>query len=49
MNDSGEDAAVWTASSAWVTKYTGPDLNSTSSDISIETIEIAHEGLRRTK
>ncbi len=49
MNDSGEDAAVWTVSSAWVTKYTGPDLNSTSSDISIETIEIAHEGLRRTR
>ena len=49
MNDSGDDAAVWTVSSAWVTKYTGPDLNSTSSDISIETIEIAHEGLRRTR
>ena len=47
MDDGGADAAAWTVSNAWVTKYTGPDLNSTSSDISIETIEIAHEGLRR--
>lgn len=48
MDDGGADAAVWTLSNAWVTKYTGPDMNSTASDISVETIEIAHEGLRRT-
>lgn len=47
MDDTGADAAVWTLTNAWVTKYTGPDLNATSSDISVETIEIAHEGLAR--
>ena len=48
LDDGGAEAAVWTLTNAWVTKYTGPDMNSTSSDISVETIEIAHEGLRRT-
>lgn len=49
MDDTGADAAVWTLTNAWVTKYTGPDLNATSSDISVETIELAHEGLARTQ
>ena len=48
LGDDSEVAATWTLTNAWVTKYTGPDLNSTSSEISVETIELAHEGLTRT-
>lgn len=43
----GTTVATWTVSNAWAVKYTGPDLNSTSSDISVETIEFAHEGIVR--
>ena len=33
---------------AWPVKYTAPDFNGTSSEVAIETIELAHEGLTRT-
>lgn len=36
----------WTFSNVWPVKYTGPDLNATSSDIAMETIELAHEGVQ---
>lgn len=29
----------------WVTKWTGPSLNASGSEVAIESIEIAHEGL----
>jgi phage tail-like protein len=34
---------------AWPTKYTAPSFNAGSSDISIEQLELAHEGMTRTK
>lgn len=49
MNIAGEDAASWQVINAWPTKYTAPDFNATSSEIAIETLEIAHEGMTRTK
>lgn len=36
---------VWVLKNAWVTKYTAPDLNSTSSEVAIESIELAYEEL----
>ncbi|MCL2633098.1 MAG: phage tail protein [Oscillospiraceae bacterium] len=36
---------IWTFSNAWVTKYSGPDLNATTSEVAIETVEIAYEEL----
>jgi phage tail-like protein len=36
---------VWLLKGAWVTKYTGPDLNSTTSEVAIESVEIAYEEL----
>ena len=36
---------VWILKNAWVTKYTAPDLNSTSSEVAIESLEIAYEEL----
>lgn len=44
-----EEASVasWQVINAWPTKYTAPDFNATSSEIAIETLEIAHEGMTR--
>ncbi len=38
--------ARYTLTNAWPTKWTAPDFDATSNDVAIETIEIAHEGLR---
>lgn len=45
----GADAASWQVINAWPTKYTAPDFNATSSEIAVDTLEIAHEGMTRTK
>ncbi|MDR2088427.1 MAG: phage tail protein [Clostridiales Family XIII bacterium] len=36
---------TWILKDAWVTKYTGPDLNSSTSEVAIESVEIAYEEL----
>lgn len=36
---------VWVLSEAWVTKYTAPDLNATTSEVAIESVELAYEEL----
>jgi phage tail-like protein len=36
---------TWTLTGAWVTKYSGVDLNSMQSEVAIESIEIAYEEL----
>jgi phage tail-like protein len=41
----GATGLVWILQDAWVTKYTGPDLNSTTSEVAIESVEIAYEEL----
>ncbi len=38
-------AAKWMFSKGWICKWEGPDLDASKNEISIETIEIAHEGL----
>ena len=35
----------WVLKEAWVTKYSGPDLNASTSEVAIETIELAYEEL----
>ena len=47
MDDEGAAKARWEFIMAWPTKYDGPDLSATSSDLAIETLEIAHEGMTR--
>jgi phage tail-like protein len=37
--------AKWVFVGGWVCKWEGPDLDATKNEISIESIEIAHEGL----
>jgi phage tail-like protein len=38
--------ATYTITNAWPAKWEGPDFDATKNDIAIETLEIAHEGLR---
>lgn len=46
--DGATGIAVWQIEAAWPTKYSGPDLNGTSSEVAFESIELVHEGLKRT-
>ena len=41
----GGPKAKWQFEKAWVCKWQGPEFDATKNEISIETIEIAHEGL----
>lgn len=45
VESSIDSTLTWILKDAWVTKYTGPDLNSTTSEVAIETVEIAYEEL----
>ena len=36
---------LWLLKDAWVTKYSGPDLNASASEVAMETVEIAYEEL----
>ena len=49
LDEEGSPAASWRCINAWPVKYTAPDFNATSSEVAIETIELAHEGLTRTE
>lgn len=42
-----QEKARWNFFNAWPTKWTGPALNAEASDIAIESLELAHEGLSR--
>jgi phage tail-like protein len=45
LDDTGAEQRRWNFREAWPTKWTGPALNATGSEVAIETLEIAHEGL----
>ena len=47
LDRKGEEEARWDFVRAWPTKYDGPDLNAEGNDVSIETLELAHEGVVR--
>ncbi len=47
LDEEEAPAASWQVINAWPTKYTAPDFNATSSEVAIETLEIAHEGMTR--
>ena len=49
LDDEGNEAAEWTFTAGWPTKWTGPTLNATGNEVAIDTVEIAHEGLTRVK
>jgi phage tail-like protein len=41
------EVARWNFVRAWPTKYDGPDLNAEGTDVAIEMLELAHEGVTR--
>ena len=45
QNESGEEVKRWQVFDAWPSKFTAPELDATSSDNAVESIEIQHEGL----
>ncbi len=49
LNGDTADSVVtsWQILNAWPCKYTGPDLNAMGSEVAVESIEFAHEGLVR--
>lgn len=47
LDETETATASWQVINAWPAKYTAPDFNATSSEIAIESIEIAHEGMTR--
>jgi phage tail-like protein len=46
LDEGGHPTMTWTLQNAWPTKITGTDLKSDSNEVAVETIEIAHEGLK---
>ena len=47
LDITGSPAASWQVINAWPLKYTAPDFNATSSEVAVESLEIAHEGMTR--
>ncbi len=47
LDETETATASWQVINAWPAKYTAPDFNATSSEVAIETLEIAHEGMTR--
>lgn len=45
VTSTSSDPVLWLLKGAWVAKYTGPDLNSTASEVAVESLEIAYEEL----
>jgi phage tail-like protein len=45
LNEERKPALRWIVRNAWISKYEGPALNSTTNEAAIESIEIVHEGL----
>jgi phage tail-like protein len=49
QDEEGNNAARWEFVDAWPSKYDAPDLTAKGNDVAVETLEIVHEGMSRTK
>ncbi len=49
LDELGNQGARWEFREAWPTKYDAPDLKATGNEIAVETLEIAHEGMKRVQ
>lgn len=47
LDETETATASWQVINAWPAKYTAPDFNATSSEVAVESLEIAHEGMTR--
>jgi phage tail-like protein len=46
LNEEREAVLRWTFENAWINKIEGPSLNASANEVAIQSIELAHEGLR---
>lgn len=46
-DDEGEEVTRWNFTRAWPVKWEGPQLDASQSQILVESVEIAHEGITR--
>jgi phage tail-like protein len=46
LADDRSEVVRWNFVDGWISKWVGPSLNAKANEVAIETIEIAHEGLR---
>jgi phage tail-like protein len=49
LNEKHEPVAAWSAARCFPVKITAPDLKSDANEIAVESLEIAHEGLKLMK
>lgn len=49
LNEKHDPVAAWSATRCFAVKVTAPDLKSDANEIAVESIEIAHEGLKQMK
>jgi phage tail-like protein len=49
LDRTGNEKIRWNFFNAWPAKYDAPDFNAEGSDVAIEMMELAHEGLERVK
>lgn len=47
MNRADQEVTRWNFVQAWPAKWVGPSLTAEGNDVAIETLELAHEGIRR--
>jgi phage tail-like protein len=49
LDEARQEALRWNFTQGWPSKWEGPALNAKTSEVAIETLEIAHEGLELAK
>ena len=47
LDAAGQERLRWNFVNGWPTKWDAPDFNAKGTDVAIETLEIAHEGVER--
>jgi len=47
LDDTGQEKLRWNFVNGWPSKWTGPSFNATGTEVAVEQLEIAHEGLAR--
>ena len=49
LDSTGNEAVRWNFRNAWPARWNGPELSARGTDIAIETLELAHEGIERAR
>jgi phage tail-like protein len=47
MDEAGNEKVRWNFLNAWPSKWTGPTFNATDNAVAVETLELAHEELKK--